>query len=300
MSLDMTNTVETDVETELQEEFENPTSYEQMIGRAIMGDDADKDTQMRRVDCKMYASQKIFCECGDVHDQKKIQILRNHEGAIQGVVCRKCRTRAEETILLAPDSTGLRGWTWDNWFGTELVCAIFGTDAVAAQQAAKDAAKQRPKPEPKPRAKSIRACLNMGYRTDVVRSLYAATGLLIVKGMCIIHCERPKQPLEGIELSDVAARHKKQCLEMLGQVPGESVTVESVEPSPEHEAIAHMIGGHAPDVVKCDVSAVMVKTAEKHGKVKSWRYGADFSCPSIVGFAKNGRPVAIIACIVTD
>jgi len=89
-------------------------SYEEMIGAALLGDDAEKEKQLRRVDCKLWASNKIFCECGAVHDQRKIQILKNAEDKIVGVCCHNCRKKAEDA-LKAKDLTALIGWTWNNW-----------------------------------------------------------------------------------------------------------------------------------------------------------------------------------------
>jgi hypothetical protein len=102
------------------EEFENPTSFEGMVGHALLGDDAEKEKQLRRIDCKLYASQKMFCECGNVHDQRKISILKDGTGKIVGVCCPKCRQLAESK-LKGKDLSNLAGWTWNNWTESAVV-----------------------------------------------------------------------------------------------------------------------------------------------------------------------------------
>lgn len=111
-------------ERDLQEEFESPTTYEGMIGRAILGDDTEKTRQMIRVDCKLYASQKMFCDCGTIFDQKKIQILRDQDETVKAVCCMACRQKAQEKLSSVSDTTGLSGWTWANWTHVEPVCPV--------------------------------------------------------------------------------------------------------------------------------------------------------------------------------
>jgi hypothetical protein len=99
------------------------TSFEGMVGRAIFGDDKEKNLQMIRIDCKLYASQKIFCECGGILDQKKIQILRDENEKVKAVCCQKCREKAEEKFQGVNVASGLRGWTWANWDWVTTVVA---------------------------------------------------------------------------------------------------------------------------------------------------------------------------------
>ena len=100
------------------------TSFEGMIGRALLGDDKEKTLQMIRVDCKHYAMQKMFCECGNILDQKRTNILRDKAGKDKAVCCDKCRRTAETKIQGYPDKTGLSGWTWNNWTGQQNVLAF--------------------------------------------------------------------------------------------------------------------------------------------------------------------------------
>lgn len=103
------------------------TSYESMIGTAILGDHTEKERQMRRVDCKMYASQKMFCECGTIHDQKKIQILKDDSGTVKAVCCPACREKAMRMIDSIEKCRALNRWSWNNWDSSELIANMSET-----------------------------------------------------------------------------------------------------------------------------------------------------------------------------
>lgn len=47
--------------------------YEKIIGTALLTGDHDK--AMRRITCKTAASTRMFCGCGQIHDQKKVHVV---------------------------------------------------------------------------------------------------------------------------------------------------------------------------------------------------------------------------------
>jgi hypothetical protein len=99
-----------------------PTTFEGMIGRALLGDNAEKELQLIRIDCKHYAMQKIFCECGAILDQRRTNILRDRNGKDRAVCCDACRDKAIEALQNVADTTDrekqiLKGWTFSNWNG---------------------------------------------------------------------------------------------------------------------------------------------------------------------------------------
>ena len=47
--------------------------YEEIIGQALLT--GDHETGMRRTTCKLAASHRIFCGCGQIHDQRKIHVV---------------------------------------------------------------------------------------------------------------------------------------------------------------------------------------------------------------------------------
>lgn len=102
--------------------MKNPTSFEGMIGRAIIGDDQEKELQLIRIDCKSYAMQKMFCDCGAILDQRRTNILRDETGKDKAVCCDNCRAAAEKKLLGVSDTTGLKGWSFSNWSGKQLIC----------------------------------------------------------------------------------------------------------------------------------------------------------------------------------
>jgi hypothetical protein len=69
--------------------------YENLVGAAILATDTKtKDRAVARITCKMFASSKMFCGCGAIHDQKKIHVVEivapnGHETTI-GALCPKC------------------------------------------------------------------------------------------------------------------------------------------------------------------------------------------------------------------
>ena len=101
--------------------MKSPTSFEGMIGRALLGDDKEKELQLIRIDCKHYAMQKMFCDCGNILDQMRTNILRDASGKDKAVCCDSCRAAAVKKLNGVSDTTGLRGWSFSNWDGKELI-----------------------------------------------------------------------------------------------------------------------------------------------------------------------------------
>ena len=71
------------------------SSYESLIGQALLGDDDAKATAMRRVTCKAAASTRMFCECGSILDQKTVHVLEmtnktSHEESTLAACCKDC------------------------------------------------------------------------------------------------------------------------------------------------------------------------------------------------------------------
>lgn len=48
---------------------------EKLIAAAILGDDKDKEKALRQLTCKTAASHAMVCECGAIHDMKKIHVI---------------------------------------------------------------------------------------------------------------------------------------------------------------------------------------------------------------------------------
>jgi hypothetical protein len=46
-----------------------------LIAAAILGDDAAKGKALRQITCQTAASHACFCQCGNIHDQKKIHVI---------------------------------------------------------------------------------------------------------------------------------------------------------------------------------------------------------------------------------
>ena len=84
--------------------------YEKIIGTALLTGDHDK--ALRRITCKTAASHRIFCGCGQVHDQKKIHVVEivHNDGKEQTIaaLCPECWLKNEAAIAtVAKKATAL-------------------------------------------------------------------------------------------------------------------------------------------------------------------------------------------------
>ena len=69
--------------------------YENLVGAAILADNQKtKDRAVARITCKLAASHRMFCGCGNIHDQKKIHVVEivepNGKERTIGALCPKC------------------------------------------------------------------------------------------------------------------------------------------------------------------------------------------------------------------
>lgn len=270
------NTTETIAEIEAQEEFANPTNYEAMIGKALLGDDKEKNRQMIRVDCKMYASTKMFCACGQCFDQKKIQILRDETETIKSVCCRDCRTKVE-TKFAGHD---LPGWTWANW--TTVQPAIPAVTEV--------------KPAKKPRglkALTAKMVLDLNsYRTTAsCKAIYESTGLLVCGVMVIDTGAAGADAAEPGQRDFV--RHAQNCI--LRETSQELNLGEVYEKDGKtYRRMTDETGN------VCVINEQYRMTAEKLGHVVRWCFAPEKHVPSVTGIDAAGKSRVCIATIAEN
>jgi hypothetical protein len=74
--------------------------YEKIIGQALLTGDHDK--ALRQITCKTAATHRMFCGCGQIHDQKKIHVVEivHNDGKEQTIaaLCPACWTKNEAAI----------------------------------------------------------------------------------------------------------------------------------------------------------------------------------------------------------
>ena len=104
------------------------SSYEQLIGEAILGTDEDRETSERRIGVKMAVSRAMFCQvpnCGKVLDQSSAALIEfwsahiceNHcegdpdMGMI--VVCPSCILEIKKIKLPPGHDTDAKIDTWN-------------------------------------------------------------------------------------------------------------------------------------------------------------------------------------------
>jgi len=74
--------------------------YEEIIGTALLT--GDHETGMRRTTCKLAASHRIFCGCGQIHDQRRIHVVEivHNDGKEQTIaaLCPACWMKNKTAI----------------------------------------------------------------------------------------------------------------------------------------------------------------------------------------------------------
>lgn len=79
--------------------------YEEIIGTALLT--GDHETAMRRTTCKLAASTAMFCQCGQVHDQKKIHVVEivyaDSTEKTVAALCPACYVKQEPTLQKTVD-----------------------------------------------------------------------------------------------------------------------------------------------------------------------------------------------------
>jgi hypothetical protein len=51
------------------------STYEELVGAALLGDDKQKADSTRQITCKLAASTRMFCNCGEILDQSTVHVL---------------------------------------------------------------------------------------------------------------------------------------------------------------------------------------------------------------------------------
>lgn len=113
-------------------------SYESLIAKAILAGPGDEqDEQSRRVACKMYASRKMFCDCGAILDQKTIVLVADGPGLAADTLAARCPAcveaagpRLDELSDNRESPLYLQSWHYCERLGS--VRALVGLNPAAA------------------------------------------------------------------------------------------------------------------------------------------------------------------------
>ena len=96
---------------------------ETIIGQALMSGDMERGK--RQAICNMAARTKIFCSCGDVLDQRTVQVLELHhpDGKEQTIaaLCLKCRKAYDAKITELSKAKPDIKVVWISWKKVETV-----------------------------------------------------------------------------------------------------------------------------------------------------------------------------------
>ena len=103
-------------------------SYEQLIGKAILGNDEDRKTSERRIGVKMAVSRAMFCQfgkCGKCLDQSTAALIgfwsrhidRVHSSGTPDcglvVTCQACLPKVKAIEIPLGDEIDIKIETWD-------------------------------------------------------------------------------------------------------------------------------------------------------------------------------------------
>ena len=101
-------------------------SISELIGRAILGSDSDRETAGRRAGIKAAVMQMIQCECGSLLDQRTASLVTVKGIATGGkrsaIVCAACRPGIEETAHRTHEiKPGLFQTTIETWHSRQTI-----------------------------------------------------------------------------------------------------------------------------------------------------------------------------------
>ena len=96
------------------------STYEELVGAALLGDDKAKTNSMRQITCKLAASTRIFCDCGEVLDQQTVHVLEmNHrETGKESTLTACCQSCAEKQGAKLQQIVRLHGAEYEVYWTT--------------------------------------------------------------------------------------------------------------------------------------------------------------------------------------
>jgi hypothetical protein len=96
------------------------SSYEKLIGAALLGDDKAKTDSMRQITCKLAASTRMFCDCGDILDQSTVHVLEmvNRETGKESTLTACCKSCAEKQGAKLQQIVRLHGAEYEVYWTT--------------------------------------------------------------------------------------------------------------------------------------------------------------------------------------
>jgi hypothetical protein len=96
------------------------STYEELVGAALLGDDKAKTDSMRKVTCKLAASTRMFCDCGEVLDQRTVHVLEmvHRETGKESTLTACCKVCAEKQGAKLQQIVRLHGAEYDVFWTT--------------------------------------------------------------------------------------------------------------------------------------------------------------------------------------
>jgi len=74
------------------------STYKNLVAKALLGDDKQKVDSTRQITCKLAASTRMFCDCGEILDQSTVHVLEmvHRETSRESTLTACCQSCAEK------------------------------------------------------------------------------------------------------------------------------------------------------------------------------------------------------------
>jgi hypothetical protein len=96
------------------------SSYENLVAAALLGDDKQKADSLRQITCKLAASTRMVCDCGDILDQSTVHVLEmvRKEDGKESTLTACCKSCAEKQGAKLQQIVRLHGAEYEVYWTT--------------------------------------------------------------------------------------------------------------------------------------------------------------------------------------
>ena len=267
---------------------------EAMIGQAILGTDEDKARIMRQLTCRTAAAHCVTCECGNIHDEKKIAVVEvideNGKERTLSACCipciRKNAAKIKEIEDRAAADYALHGQTpdkvriatWDRFYTAEQLIQESKRPAV--------------------RAMSIDDVVRSSsdYSRPYAVALVNEYGILTNGAILVLVDRKTKIVADNVDAERLSMKEEQAIGLLTNFKSAEQLYIGETKQNGEKHVVSMV---DRDGLERAELDAVYVKTAQHLATVKTWWLPEGDNLRVIGRNAKNG-PVACIAQLRRD
>ena len=282
-------------------QIDNPTEWESMIGAAIV--DPSKTAEMqRKIEVKLTVQNRMFCDCGSTLDQTTAVCLVQG-GKVRNVSCPACMAKAlRESLQKMTERYGAdhtqttiaQDFSLISWAGTTTGAEIWSIYSSPAPKAPK--APKKPKPDRWMTPAQIAAdCYGWTPGATLVIS-----GPYIMQPDAAGRAKLEKRAPNGVQNHDRFARLIPTAERWLSMIAGSTLTAGDTTTDAEGVTSTAFLGQYGCKVCKvCAVNARIIRTVEHYCGAGHWCFGP----PKEVFIAyrnHSGATMAIVSPLTDD